>query len=114
MLPRQRHLTPGSIDDQPHGAARVVQDQVDHGAGEGRTSELLGGDEELAGEPGPVLIRGERRRHGEDQQDDHEPTHDEKEDLIERTSLVTRTFFKIGASGIFVVVRQLAARSLLG
>jgi len=33
---------------------------------------------------------------------------------MERTSLVTRTFFKIGASGIFVVVRQLAARSLLG
>ena len=91
-----------------------MQDHVDDGAGERGPPDLFGGDEELASEPGPVLIRGERRRHREDQQDDHEPTHDEKEDLIERTSLVTRTFFKIGASGIFVVVRQLAARSLLG
>src|SRR5262249_8961427 len=93
---RERYLTDGTVDDQAHGTARIVEDQVDHGVGERGSVELLGGDEELTGEPRPIRIRGERRRRGEGEEDRNEPAHGDKEHLMGRASPVTKAFFKIG------------------
>src|SRR5262249_62066726 len=86
----------GTVDYPPYGAARVVEDQLDHGVGERVSVELLGGHQELTGEPGPLRIRGERRRHGEGKEDRNEPAHGDKEHLMEHAGLVTKAFFKIG------------------
>jgi hypothetical protein len=51
---RQRLFAERTVDDQPHRAALIVADHQDDGLPEARVAHAGGGDQELAGEPGPL------------------------------------------------------------
>jgi len=57
----ERRVRERTIEHETHGALGVVADHEDHRADEARILQVVGGDQELAGEIGALRARGGQR-----------------------------------------------------